>query len=189
MVIDVRTVTVVDVTLKLTLVWPAVTPTVAGTLATVPLLLDAVIESAEGAAALKLMVPENAGSPPTMLVRLSESPLISGTTVRDGAETVLPPYAALIVVVAFAVIAWPVIANVALLLPAATATLAGTVAAAVLLLVNVTVMPPAGAALVSVTVPVPVAEATSGFGLTLTDEINGTTVRPCVRVCVTAPDV
>ena len=47
-----------------------------------------------------------------------------------------------------------VTANVSVVAPAATVTEAGTVAALVLLLVSATTAPPAGAALVSVTVPV-----------------------------------
>ena len=46
-----------------------------------------------------------------------------------------------------------VTANVALLLPASTVAVAGTVATSVLLLVNVTGVPPAGAAADNVTVP------------------------------------
>ena len=61
---------------------------------------------------------------------------------------------AVIVVVAAAVTALPVATNVTEEAPAGTVTLTGTVAAAVLLEVNVTIAPPAGAAAVSLTVPV-----------------------------------
>jgi hypothetical protein len=61
--------------------------------------------------------------------------------------------------------------KVAVVAPSATVTFAGTVATAVLLLVNVTVAPPAGAATLKVTVPVEglpfVTEV--GFRLTLTE--------------------
>ena len=53
-----------------------------------------------------------------------------------------------------AVTALVLIVNVALVAPAATVTLEGTVAAAVLLLESATVAPPAGAAPLNVTVPV-----------------------------------
>ena len=54
--------------------------------------------------------------------------------------------------------------------PAGTVTDAGTVAAAVLLLESVTSTPPAGAAEVSVTVPVDVAPPTTAVGLIATAE-------------------
>ena len=56
------------------------------------------------------------------------------------------------------------ILNFALVAPAATVTLAGTVAAAVLLDVSVTIEPPAGAALFSVTVPLALAPPTTEAG-------------------------
>ena len=59
--------------------------------------------------------------------------------------------------------------NVALVAPAATVTLAGTVAAAVLLLPSVTTAPPAGAALLNVTVPVEGAPPVTLAGLKLTE--------------------
>jgi hypothetical protein len=62
--------------------------------------------------------------------------------------------AAVIVVAALVVTGKEVIGNVASVVPAATVTLAGTVARAVTELVNVTTDPPAGAAAFSVTVPV-----------------------------------
>jgi hypothetical protein len=63
--------------------------------------------------------------------------------------------------------------NVALVAPAATVTLAGTVAAAVLLLPNVTTAPPAGAALLNVTFPVDEAPPVTVAGLTDTEETAG----------------
>jgi hypothetical protein len=58
--------------------------------------------------------------------------------------------------------------NVAVFAFATTVTLAGTCAAAVLLLDRVTTAPPAGAALVSVTVAVDVVPPTTVMGLTVT---------------------
>jgi hypothetical protein len=66
--------------------------------------------------------------------------------------------------------------NVALAAPAATATLAGTVAALVLLLVRVTVIPPAGAAEVNVTVPLEVPPAVSVVGFKAIAESSGADV-------------
>ena len=60
--------------------------------------------------------------------------------------------------------------NVALLAPAATVTLAGTVAVDVLLLERETAAPPLGAAALSVTVPVEVYPPVTLVGLSATDE-------------------
>ena len=68
-----------------------------------------------------------------------------------------------------AVTAVVVTVNVALAAPAATETLAGTVAAAVLSLVRLTVAPPAGAALLSVTVPVAELPPITLAGLSVTE--------------------
>src|SRR5215469_15290260 len=59
--------------------------------------------------------------------------------------------------------------NVALVAPAATTTFVGTFAAAVLLLLNVTVAPPVGAAPLSVTVPWELFPPTTLVGFSVTD--------------------
>jgi hypothetical protein len=77
--------------------------------------------------------------------------------------------------------------NVAVVAPAATVTVAGTVAAPVLL-DSVTVIPPAGAALVSVTVPVDEAPPVTLAGLSATadsDAGGGAGVMVSVAVRVT----
>jgi len=63
--------------------------------------------------------------------------------------------------------------NVALLAPAATVTLAGTVAVDVLLLVSVTAAPPVGAGPLSVTVPVEGDPPVTLAGLSAIDESVG----------------
>jgi hypothetical protein len=63
--------------------------------------------------------------------------------------------------------------NAAEVAPVATVTLAGTVAAEVLLLVSVTTAPPVGAAAFSVTVPVGPVPPVTLVGLTDTEEITG----------------
>ena len=60
--------------------------------------------------------------------------------------------------------------KVALVAPAATVTLAGTVAAAVLALLRPTTAPPAGAPAVNVTVPCDELPPTTEVGVTLTDD-------------------
>ena len=65
-----------------------------------------------------------------------------------------------------------VMVKVAVVAPAATVTLAGTDAAA-LLLDNVTLRPPVGAALPSVTVPVEEVPPVTDVGFTVTDETTG----------------
>ena len=76
--------------------------------------------------------------------------------------------------------------KLALVPPAGTVTLAGTVAAAVLLLESVTCAPPAGAGAFSVTVPVEGLPPVTLVGLTVSEEtIGGITVSEAV--CVAPP--
>ncbi len=73
--------------------------------------------------------------------------------------------------------------NVALVLPADTVTLAGTVTAEVLLLDRDTATPPAGAALLSVTVPWEVLPPTTLVGLSATEfNAGGVTVSDALWV-------
>ena len=76
----------------------------------------------------------------------------AGVTVSD-ADLVAPPYAAEILTVVDVATALVLTVNVAVVAPAATVTLGGTLAAAVLLLESVTCAPPVGAGPLRVTVP------------------------------------
>ncbi len=87
-----------------------------------------------------------------------------GVTV-SAAVFVAPPNAPVIVAVVDALTAVVATLNVALVAPAGTVTLAGTVAAAVLLLDSVTDAPPAGAALVNLAVPCAAFPPTTLVGL------------------------
>jgi hypothetical protein len=78
---------------------------------------------------------------------------------------------------------WLEMVKVAVLAPAVTRTLAGTVAVPVLLLERVMVEPPVGAGPVSVTVPVDVLPPIIVVGLALrADKVGGFTVRLAVFV-------
>ena len=81
-----------------------------------------------------------------------------------------------------AVTALVAIGNVALVAPSATVTLPGTEATGELLLVSVTIAPPAGAGPYSVTVPVEGFPPTTVDGLTVTEDNQRRTVRVVVLV-------
>ncbi len=98
-----------------------------------------------------------------------------------------PPKAPLTVTGVAAVTAVVVMPKFALVAPAATVTLAGTLATVALLVDSATTTPLAGAAEVNVTVPVLGAPPTTLVGLTVTvDNVGaagvGVTVRAAVRV-------
>ena len=171
-VTDVAAVTPVVVTPKFALVAPAATVTLAGTPATVALLLDNVTMAPPvGAAVVKVTVPV-LGAPPTTLVGLTVTEdrvgaagagLTVSTAVRETA-----PKAPVIVSAVEAVTVDVVMVKFALVAPATTVTLAGTLATAVLALLRLTMAPPVGAPAVSVTVPCDELPPTTEVGATLT---------------------
>ncbi len=159
MVTGVDVVTALVLTVNVALLAPAATVTLAGTVAVDVLLLERVtVAPPAGAGPLSVTVPVE-GDPPVTLVGFSVSKEsvggACGSTVSE-AVLVTPAYDAEMVTGVDAVTALVLTVNVALLAPAATVTLAGTVAVDVLLLERVTAAPPAGADPLSVTVPVEV---------------------------------
>jgi len=160
MVTVVLLVTALVLTVKLAVVAPAATVTLAGTRAAAVLLLEsATTAPPEGAAPLNVTVPVDDCVPPVTLVgfRVNEDSVtgggVAGFTVSV-AVLVVPPNAALIVTAVAALTALVLTVKLAVVAPGATVTLAGTRAAAVLLLESATTAPPAGAAPLNVTVPV-----------------------------------
>ncbi len=171
----VEAVTALVLTVKVALVAPAATVTLAGTLAAVVLLLESVtVAPPAGAAPLKVTVPVEEFPPVTLVgfseseervgggggaaVTVSEADLLAPLNVAE-METVVDTATALVLTV-----------NVALVAPAATVTLDGTLATVVLLLESVTTAPPDGAAPLSVTVPVEEFPPGTLVGFTETEE-------------------
>jgi hypothetical protein len=179
-------VTAVVDTVNPTVVAPGGTVTLAGTAAASVLLLDRVTTTPPaGAAALSVTVPE-AGEPALTLVGwiLNDVNVADGVTKSWANRTVASPVAEIGTVVD--VITGLVdTVNVAVVLPGGTVTLPGTVATAVLVLDSVTTTPPAGAAALSVTVPVDVPPPETLIGSTLSDVTPG----PPTAVQVTPPSV
>ncbi len=123
-----------------------------------------------GAGPLRVKVPVAVAPPFIVDGEIASEISETGVTVRF-ADFVTPPKVAEIVTVRFA--AWFVVAmlNVAVVAPAGTVTVAGTVAPAVD--ASVTTTPPVGATLASVTVPVTVFPPAIVVGLTETAERRG----------------
>ena len=160
-------------TLNVALVAPAATVTLAGTVAAAVLLPESDTTTPPlGAAALNVAVPVDE-LPPTTLVGLT----VTADSAGDGGGG-FTPSAANSVVLPRVADSWTVvvaegnvvIVKLALVAPAATVTLGGTVAALGRLLVNVTALPPAGAGLGSVTVPVEGLPPVTLVGLTVKEE-------------------
>ncbi len=144
--------------------------TVAGICAAEPLLLDKVtIAPPAGAGPVNLTVPVDPVPPITdaglTLTPLPEAARVAAVTVKLAIlKTPRLPVIVTPVLLATGVV---VTANVAVVAPAEIKMLAGTCAAPVLLLDNMTVAPPAGAGPFSVAVPVDVLPPNNEAGLTV----------------------
>src|SRR5580704_11999443 len=187
MVTGVAAVTALVVTVNVALVAPAATVTLAGTVAADALLERETIAPPLGAAPLSVTVPIDDVPPLTLAgLRVTEdsATAVAGFTVSK-VVWVVPPYEAEMVTGVAAVTALVVTVNVALVAPAATVTLAGTVAADPLL-ERATTAPPVGAAPLSVTVPVDGAPPLTVAGLSATEDsaaaVAGFTVSKVVLV-------
>jgi hypothetical protein len=169
---------------------PAATATLAGTVAEfVPLLDNVTVRCAAvpAAGSFRVTVPVEFADPPNTLVGLSVNEAIAGGGVTVRTAVADPPFRlAVIVVVCVVVTPRLVMVKFAVVDPAGTATVAGTVAADVLLLVSVTVLcatvPTAGAFNVTVPIELVIPPRTLvGFGVTRATT-GSFTVR--VKACV-----
>ena len=169
----VNAVTALVAMLNVALVAPAATVTLAGTEAAALLLESVTCAPPAGAGPFSVTVPE-LGLPPVTLAGLMPSEEITGGTTVSEALCVPPPYEPEMVTAVDVATALVVTLKLALVAPAGTVTLAGT-AAAGLLLESVTCAPPAGAAKLSVTVPLAEAPPVRLAGLTVSAVITGVT--------------
>src|SRR2546426_796394 len=165
-------------TVKVALVAPAAIVTLAGTLPTAALLLESDTTAGLGVTAAKVTVPVEE-LPPSTLVGLTVTALRTdeaGEFTVIGAKRIVPPSVA---------VSWTVVeatlnvvtVKLALVAPAATVTLAGTLAEPGTLLDRVTTVPPVRPALASVTVPVAGLPPVTLLGLTLNEEIGRASCR------------
>ena len=142
-----------------------------GTVAALVLLLASVTAAPPtGAAAASFTVPV-LPVPPVTATGFSERENVDGFTTTVSAF-VAPLYFAVMVTFVAAVTGFVLTVNIAVVAFGATVTEAGTVAALVLLLSSVTTAPAAGAALLSVTVPLLVAPAVTCTGF-IDKEVSG----------------
>lgn len=157
------------VTVKVAVLTPAATVTVAGTLAAALLLESVMTLPPEGALPVRVTVPVVDTLPKTLL-GLSETEDTAGAWTVKVAVLVTPPVAAEIVDVALEVVGKVVIVNSAKVALAATVTVVGTVATVGLLLLKVTTVPPVGAALFNVILPVLITPPATDDGVNVNNE-------------------
>ena len=174
--------TALVVTVNIVLREPAGTVADGGTCAAdVRLLVSKTRAPAGGAAPLSVNVPVE-GDPPVTVLGFKVSEVNEATETVSAIVRVFP-YSPVRVTEVEAATPLVLIVNVVLVLPAGIVTLDDSCAAAVLLLCNVTVAPPVGAAPFNVTVPVAMLPPTTELGLRLIeDKIAALTVRVVVRV-------
>jgi len=168
------------VTLKLAVVAPAATVTVAGTVAA-DVVPDArlTVKPPVGAAELIVTVPTDVPAPVTV-VGLRLRALTVGAVIASDAVVLLPASVAVTVAEALAATAVVVTLKFALVDPAGMVTVAGTVAAA-LLDASVMLVPPVGAALLIVTVATDVVPPTTVVGFRVSAVmLSGVTVSVAV---------
>jgi mannose/fructose-specific phosphotransferase system component IIA len=164
-------VTALVATVNVAVLLPATTVTEAGTVAEALLLERETAAPPVGAAALKVRVPVT-DVPPVTLAGFTltddRATLVAGVIV-SAAVLLTPLQVAVRVAETEDVTELVATVNVAVVLPAATVTVAGTVAEA-LLLASETKIPPVGAAAPTVTVPVTEVPPVTLVGLTLIEE-------------------
>jgi hypothetical protein len=155
------------VTPKLAVIAPAATVTLAGTVATVGwLLVRPTAKPPEGAGPLRVTLPITV-APPGTLVGLRVTSRTLGVTCRL-AFLIAPPVLAEMTTLEVCTTSLVITEKLAPLFPAATVTLAGTVATVRLLLLRSTPQPPVGARPFRVTWPVTVAPPGTLVGLRVT---------------------
>jgi hypothetical protein len=174
----------VVVIVKVALVAPPATVTLAGTCATdVSLLCNVTTAPVLGAAPVNVTVPVELLPPTTDVGLLVIEDKVAALMLR--VAVLLTPCVAVITVEVLLATGNVVMVKFADVLPAGTVTEAATVAAVVLLLCRDTLTPPVGAGPVKVTVPVEALPPVTLVGLTVTDvRLTGDGVTVKVVVCV-----
>src|SRR5262245_8419462 len=161
---------------KVAVASPAATVTETGTVAARLLLASVTTAPPAGAAVPNVIVPV-LEIPPVTTVGLTLTPSRREFTVSV-AVLAAPPYLALTFTGVAALTVLVAIGKVAVIAPAFTITDGGTVTAVRLLLASVSSAPPAGAAVVSVTVPLLLLPPTSMEGFNVNEPSSGFTVSP-----------